>query len=412
MVKSRRGRKLLFFLLYLCEGAPIGYIWWALPSKLKLESVSIENISSLLALVAIPWAFKFLWAPMIDSLRTTKFGFKAWILVSQILMAASIMPLLWLSPVDDFDIYLLLLTLHAFFAATQDVAIDGFAISVTPTHERGAVNAWMQAGMLTGRSIFGALALRFDYLVGGNAIAALLALIVAVGLVLIVSVNESTQEAEGCLTRRRPMFMDLRQVLAMRATWLGAAFALVSGAGFEAVGGAAGPFLISKLPHGTPDSIASVYVGDFYLIAVALMLSGGFVGGSICDRFGRLEALAGTVVALAWTIILTAGIDTFADIEAGVFFALLLALFFLIGVFVAASYALFMDLAGPVLAATQFSAFMGATNLCESWSIALFGALFSHLGYAASFSIMAGISLSSLPILKAIKQGRYTARVD
>jgi hypothetical protein len=39
-----------------------------------------------------------------------------------------------------------------------------------------------------------------------------------------------------------------------------------------------------------------------------------------------------------------------------------------IGLFTAASYALFMDLTDPKLGGTQFSAFMAATNGCESWS--------------------------------------------
>jgi len=65
------------------------------------------------------------------------------------------------------------------------------------------------------------------------------------------------------------------------------------------------------------------------------------------------------------------------------------ALYVAIGLFTASSYALFMDLTDPRLGATQFSAYMGATNACESWSAVLGGRLIASSGYPAAFAVMA-----------------------
>ncbi len=76
-------------------------------------------------------------------------------------------------------------------------------------------------------------------------------------------------------------------------------------------------------------------------------------------------------------------------------------MYFFIGLFTASSYALFMDLTDARLGGTQFSAFMSATNGCESWSAWAGGRIVGpghH--YAAAFLIMCGASLLSLPLLR------------
>ena len=146
----RRRHLALFAVLYAAEGAPIGFIWWALPTVLRTADVPIARITDLTAIVLLPWVFKFLWAPLVDALRAPWFGFRAWIMTAQVTMGLALLPLLWLDPVGDFDRWRLLLLLHAFAAATQDVAVDALAINSVPAAERGRLNGAMQAGMLTG----------------------------------------------------------------------------------------------------------------------------------------------------------------------------------------------------------------------------------------------------------------------
>jgi hypothetical protein len=81
----------------------------------------------------------------------------------------------------------------------------------------------------------------------------------------------------------------------------------------------------------------------------------------------------------------------------------LAVLYLAIGLFTASSYALFMDLTDPRLGATQFSGFMGATNLCESWSALAVGKLVAGAGYPLAFMVMAGVALLTFPILQFLR---------
>ena len=85
-LKTPLRRRLLFAALYLSEGAPIGFLWLALPTRLKASGVSIENITALTAALVIPWTFKFAWAPLVDVLRSPRWTLKHWVLSMQLLM--------------------------------------------------------------------------------------------------------------------------------------------------------------------------------------------------------------------------------------------------------------------------------------------------------------------------------------
>lgn len=72
-----RARAALFTLLYLSEGGPIGFIWWALPTLLRTAGVEVPRITGLTAMLVLPWGPKFLWAPLVDGHRTPRWGFKS-----------------------------------------------------------------------------------------------------------------------------------------------------------------------------------------------------------------------------------------------------------------------------------------------------------------------------------------------
>lgn len=152
---GKNARRAFFALLYFSEGAPIGYIWWAMPTKLRAAGMPVEKVAAVIALLTLPWAFKFLWAPAVDRLRGPRWGYRAWITVSQIAMGLTLIPLAFLSSEAFVAYSSVLLMAHAVSAATQDVAIDGLAIATIPEHERGSTTGWMQAGMLVGRAVFG-----------------------------------------------------------------------------------------------------------------------------------------------------------------------------------------------------------------------------------------------------------------
>ena len=390
-----RGRIALFTLLYAAEGAPIGFIWWALPTMLRTTGVPIEQITGLTALVLLPWIFKFLWAPAVDALRSPRWGFRAWILTAQTLMGLTLLPLLWLDPAAHFDTWRLLLVLHAFSAATQDVAIDALAINSVPPDHRGLLNGSMQAGMLGGRSLFGGGALLVASWLGWNWIVILLIawIWLTLAVVMLVRLPSAPAPAHAPGVFRRALSDALRQ----RTTWMGIAFALTSAAAFEATGQLAGPFLVDR-------GVASSTIGLFFgVVVVAAMLGGGLLGGAVSDRWGRRRSVAVFLAGFVAMILLLAAADAAGGTAPAVLLALLAGMYFFVGLFTAASYALFMDLTDPRLGGTQFSTFMAATNGCEAWSTWTGGRIAGSAGYASAFVALSIASVLSLLVLKYLR---------
>ncbi len=277
---------------------------------------------------------------------------------TQSAMGASLVPLIWLAPVDEFGWWRALLLVHAVAASTQDVAIDALAINAVPADARGQLNGAMQAGMLVGRSVFGGGVLLVGASFGRQWIVGSLAAWILIALAGALMLREAEP------ARRAGAFADtLATAFRLRTTWIGLAFALVSAAAFEATGQLAGPFLVDR-------GAATGTIGFFFgVVVVGAMLAGGLTGGALSDRCGRVQAAAGSLAAFVSTIVLLALVDLAGAADPAPLMSVLAAMYFFVGFFTAVSYALFMDLTDPRLGATQFSTFMAATNGCESWSV-------------------------------------------
>ena len=78
---------------------------------------------------------------------------------------------------------------------------------------------------------------------------------------------------------------------------------------------------------------------------------------------------------------------------------LLTSIAFTIGWLTVALYNWLMNLTSPKLAATQFTAFMAATNACEAWSTSLLGSLQVRWGYPAAILFLCSVSAASLALL-------------
>jgi len=401
---QRKRRVTLFTLLYLSEGGPIGFIWWALPTMLRAAGVAVPRITELTALLVLPWVFKFLWAPLVDALRTPRWGFRAWIISAQFAMGLTLLPLLWLDPVGDFHWWGSLLLLHALCAATQDVAIDAMAINIVPENQRGILNGCMQAGMLVGRSMFGGGALFVASTWGKHWVIMALVACIWITLAFVFLVEEPVETA-GIKTRLTEFGQHLQAALRRRTTWLGLVFALVAAAGFEATGQLAGPFLVDR-------GVSAKAIGVFFGVAVVgATLIGGLIGGRLSDQWGRLRAVAIFLIGFVTMIVGLALTDYAAAQPAPtLLMAWLTGMYFFIGLFTASSYALFMDLTDARLGGTQFSAFMSATNGCESWSAWAGGRIVGSGHYAAAFLAMSAVSFLSLPLLKLLSKARGKPR--
>jgi PAT family beta-lactamase induction signal transducer AmpG len=400
LLRTPAGRRVFFAALYASEGAPIGYIWWALPAKLRAAGVPVEQITAITATLVLPWALKFLWAPAVDLLRGPRWGRRAWIVAPQIGMGLTLVPLVFDPTAGGLSILTALLLLHAFFAATQDAAVDALCIATVPPVERGSLNGWMQVGMLSARAVFGGFVLTIEGYLGERfTFIALLAFIWSTTALVLLArpPAESVQAAGRRLAALAAEFgRTLLRVVRRRSTLCGLLFAATGGAAFEAVGAVASPLLVDQqVPQAT--------IGAFFGLPVVLCMAGGaLLGGWVSDRIGRRVGVVVAGVLIAATVaglgivVSLGGAPTAVMVNLGVVYVL-------IGVFTATTYALFMDLTEPALGATQFSAFMGATNLCEAWAAFAVGRLAAGYGYGPAFIAVAVASLAALVLLLGMR---------
>lgn len=158
-------------LLYVLQGVPIG-LSSAVPLLLQNRKVSYSE-QALFSFVTWPFSLKLLWAPIVDSVFWRKLGRrKSWLIPVQLalglfmlVLATSIESLLTDDPVTGNKPNIQLLTfiflMLNFLAATQDIAVDGWALTMLKRRNVGYAStcntAGQTAGFFIGNVIFLAL---------------------------------------------------------------------------------------------------------------------------------------------------------------------------------------------------------------------------------------------------------------
>ena len=147
-------RLLSVALLSFSSGLPLGLVWIAIPAWMAREGVDIKVIG-LFTLAQAPWSFKLLWSPRMDRYPPPFLGRKrGWIAgrPGRALRARrSRSPASRTGPTRSWVIGALALAI-AFASATQDIAIDAYAVEVLRRDEQGvavgARTAFYRAAML------------------------------------------------------------------------------------------------------------------------------------------------------------------------------------------------------------------------------------------------------------------------
>ncbi|GEO12276.1 hypothetical protein SAE01_47720 [Segetibacter aerophilus] len=144
------------------QGVPSGFALTALANYLTASGVSSSTVGSFITIIGIPWIVQMIWGPLIDKYRYSIVGeYKHWIVLTQFAaVAASLVLLVVQHPAQQVWLLATLFFVHSIVASVQDASVDAMAILITPTNEKGRVNAFMRGGILLGIS-FGAAALSF-----------------------------------------------------------------------------------------------------------------------------------------------------------------------------------------------------------------------------------------------------------
>ncbi len=123
-------RMLTTLLLGFSGGLPLALTGGTLQAWLADAHVNIATIG-MFALVGLPYALKFLWAPLMDRKALPFLGLRrGWLAVTQIGLFASTVALAFVNPANGMFLFSAAALLLAFFSASQDVVIDAYRTEI------------------------------------------------------------------------------------------------------------------------------------------------------------------------------------------------------------------------------------------------------------------------------------------
>lgn len=146
------GRMLVAALMGFVSGLPLLLTGSVLQAWLKEDGVDLATIG-LFALTGLPYALKFLWAPLIDRYAPLALGRRrGWMLLAQLALIAALVALAGASPAQHPLGVAWAALLVAFFSASQDIVVDAYRRESLADDEQGlgaslAVNGY-RLGML------------------------------------------------------------------------------------------------------------------------------------------------------------------------------------------------------------------------------------------------------------------------
>lgn len=193
-MRIRRARALIYcrphvnkllplLALYFAQGLPFGFQASALPLLLRERGVSLQAIG-FASLLSAPWLAKALWAPFVDRFGSRRFGRRrSWIVPMQAALALSALAAAETRDLSSLALWIFVMNLCA---ATQDIAVDGWAVSTLSPEQLGPANALQVVGYKLGMLTGGGLLVWASALLGWTgvfrAIAALMVLVMLVAL--------------------------------------------------------------------------------------------------------------------------------------------------------------------------------------------------------------------------------------
>jgi PAT family beta-lactamase induction signal transducer AmpG len=289
----------------------------------------------------------------------------------------------------------------------SDVAGDGLAIEVLPDGERGVANAVMTGAQAAGNVIGGAGLSAVLAGAGFRSAAGILLLLLLAACAPTVLLRERPGErllpwARGTpalvAADRTPLALGgSARLLARSVLARSSARALVIWIAVYFLSGCLG--ILMTVAAVRDHGFRQAEYASLGALALAPSLIGAFAGGRLADRSGRAPVVAGALVfaAVSW-----AGFGLLSSLWSikGIWIVQTLAAGAASGALLTVLTALFMDLAEPRIAATQFAICMALGNLGSVLGRASAGALEARFSLAW-LALAAGAALAMLALWTA-----------
>ncbi len=269
------------------SGLPLALTSGTLQAWATVEGVPLQEIG-FLTLVGTAYTIKFLWAPFVDRFAPPVLGRRrGWMLVTQLLLAVTIMAMGTLSPSSTLMALAVLALFVAFLSATQDIAFDAYCTDVLRKDERGAGAAVRVMGYRLAMIASGGLALIMaDQWIGwGNTYMVMGGVMVLCALATLLA-PEPEHVARPPRTLREAVNEPLREFFMRRGAMEVLLLIVLYKLGDAFAGALSTTFLIRGAGF-TPTEVGTVNK----VLGLAATIIGALAGGALMSRWGLYRSL-------------------------------------------------------------------------------------------------------------------------
>ncbi|MEE2684320.1 MAG: AmpG family muropeptide MFS transporter [Pseudomonadota bacterium] len=176
------------------SGMPLYVLIQLVPAWLRSEGIDLATIG-LFNLVMIPYAWKFIWAPLLDRYKLPFLGRRrGWSLISQFMLLASISSLGLINPSIQIQIAIWLVFATSFFSATQDIVLDAYRREILKDDELGIGNSIFINAYRISSLIPGSLALILSDFIPWSTVYPIVGSFMIVGIITTFCIPESSEE--------------------------------------------------------------------------------------------------------------------------------------------------------------------------------------------------------------------------
>ncbi len=390
---SRRAKLGLLASLYVAQGLPFGFFMQTLPAVMRAQGYKLSSIS-FAALLTLPWALKFLWAPLVDRWPTPTATVRArrtrWILACQAAGGLAFAALAMVGSVTALRPLFIGFAVLNLISATQDIATDGLAVDMLDLEERGSANGIQVAGYRAGMVLGGGVLLLVLDRIGARVAFGLLALVTVTLTIPLLLVREAppSMPPEDTGTAAPTHFLRLpgvHRLLLVIATYKVAE---------SLAAGVLRPFLFDR---------------GFSLAAIGAVsgiggstggLLGALIGGVLTTRLGRRPALLAAGVFQTSTVFLfaVAALLPLGRAQLGSIFFLEA---FASSMATATLFTSMMDWSRPLVGATDYTVQASAVVIATGLANLASGFVAERLGYLQHFLLSGLIGVASIFVLIA-----------
>jgi len=372
---------------------------------MRSQAVDLTVIG-IFSFVQIPYSLKVLWAPLMDHFKLPFFHARAgWMLLTQILLALSLLMMGQLDPVSRPWSIAFVALMVSFLAASQDIAIDGYRAELLKEEERGMGAALSSVGGRIGFLVSGSLALILSQHFSWATVYSVMAVFLGLGVLgaLLAPATERPQVAT--LTLRDSVVEPLKGMLSRDKAVGLLLFVLLFKLGDVVAGKMLSPFLIDT--GFSREQLGLVNKGFGMVVSIV----GGILGGGLYIKwgmrkslwaFGILQMLSNFVFVAQyyvgkndWMLFASVGIENFCASLGSVAFV-----------------AFLMGLCQSGLAGTQYALLSSLFALTRTVAAAPTGYLAKTLGWPGFFILSAALALPGLWMLRVLWQHIPTPKTE